>query len=50
MSEHERQELEELEDLEPTAEQAEQVAGGAPSVSEIMITKPVDTASPKIYP
>ena len=50
MSEHEQHETDEPEDLELAADDAEQVIGGEVKVSEITITKPVDSASTKLYP
>ena len=48
MSEHEQQDEPGTEDLEPTAEQAEQIAGGAVSISDIVITKTTDKPSPTL--
>ena len=43
-------EIQDLKAQAPDPEEAEQVKGGAPSVSEIVISKPTDTASAKLFP
>jgi len=43
-------EIQDLKAPAPNAEEAEQIKGGAPAVSEIVITKHVDTSSSKLSP
>lgn len=43
-------EIQDLKAQAPDAAEAEQIKGGAPSMSEIVISKPTDVASSKLFP